>query len=229
MGEAFIQWVIEDRFIAGRPAWEKVGAELVESVLPYEEAKIRILNATHSCIAWAGTLVGLTLHPRRHARPRHPPVRVRLRDRRRDPLPVAESARSRTLSRCRARTLRQSVYSGHQSTRRRRRLFEAAWLHRADARRMFRRASATPARRRCCRLCSSASWNAGRHGRLPYAYQDGVMDERVARGFFAAPDPSQAFARARCCGAAWRRRRSWNAAIRRGARARRRLARQTCG
>src|SRR5476651_2419853 len=58
MGEAFIQWVIEDEFIAGRPAWEKVGAELVESVMPYEEAKIRILNATHSCIAWAGTLLG---------------------------------------------------------------------------------------------------------------------------------------------------------------------------
>ena len=59
MGEAFIQWVIEDHFCAGRPAWETVGAEMVESVLPYEEAKIRILNATHSCIAWAGTLVGL--------------------------------------------------------------------------------------------------------------------------------------------------------------------------
>lgn len=60
MGEAFIQWVIDDRFKAGRPAWERVGAELVESVLPYEEAKIRILNASHSCIAWAGTLVGHT-------------------------------------------------------------------------------------------------------------------------------------------------------------------------
>jgi D-arabinitol 4-dehydrogenase len=59
MGEKFIQWVIEDNFIAGRPAWEKVGAEMVESVHPYEEAKIRILNASHSCIAWAGTLVGL--------------------------------------------------------------------------------------------------------------------------------------------------------------------------
>ena len=59
MGEKFIQWVIEDHFIAGRPAWEKVGAELVDSVLPYEEAKIRILNASHSCFAWAGTLTGL--------------------------------------------------------------------------------------------------------------------------------------------------------------------------
>jgi D-arabinitol 4-dehydrogenase len=59
MGEKFIQWVIEDHFIAGRPAWEKVGAEMVDSVLPYEEAKIRVLNATHSCVAWAGTLIGL--------------------------------------------------------------------------------------------------------------------------------------------------------------------------
>ncbi|MES2716181.1 MAG: D-arabinitol 4-dehydrogenase [Pseudomonadota bacterium] len=60
MGERFIQWVIEDRFIAGRPAWETVGVQMVESVDAYEEAKIRLLNATHSCIAWAGTLVGHT-------------------------------------------------------------------------------------------------------------------------------------------------------------------------
>lgn len=69
MAESFIQWVIEDDFIAGRPALEKVGVELVESVLPWEEAKIRILNATHAAIAWAGTLMGLnyidesTRHP----------------------------------------------------------------------------------------------------------------------------------------------------------------------
>jgi D-arabinitol 4-dehydrogenase len=58
MGESFIQWVIEDHFIAGRPEWERVGVEMVASVQPYEEAKIRLLNATHSCIAWAGTLLG---------------------------------------------------------------------------------------------------------------------------------------------------------------------------
>lgn len=58
-GESFIQWVVEDDFAAGRPDWARVGVELVDSVQPYEEAKIRILNATHSCIAWAGTLVGL--------------------------------------------------------------------------------------------------------------------------------------------------------------------------
>jgi D-arabinitol 4-dehydrogenase len=58
MSESFIQWVIEDDFCNGRPAWEHVGVEMVESVAPYEEAKIRILNASHSAIAWAGTLVG---------------------------------------------------------------------------------------------------------------------------------------------------------------------------
>jgi D-arabinitol 4-dehydrogenase len=59
MAERFSQWVIEDRFVNGRPPWEAVGVEMVDAVDPYEEAKIRLLNATHSCIAWAGTLAGL--------------------------------------------------------------------------------------------------------------------------------------------------------------------------
>ncbi|HEX7687788.1 MAG TPA: D-arabinitol 4-dehydrogenase [Burkholderiaceae bacterium] len=59
MAESFIQWVVEERFAAGRPDWEKVGVEMTRDVQPYEEAKIRILNASHSAIAWAGTLVGL--------------------------------------------------------------------------------------------------------------------------------------------------------------------------
>ena len=58
MSESFIQWVIEDDFCNGRPPWERVGVQMVESVDPYEEAKIRILNASHSGIAWAGTLAG---------------------------------------------------------------------------------------------------------------------------------------------------------------------------
>ncbi len=56
--EEHLQWVVEDRFAAGRPAWETVGAELVADVTPYEEAKIRLLNATHSAVAWAGALRG---------------------------------------------------------------------------------------------------------------------------------------------------------------------------
>ena len=60
MGESFIQWVVEDNFANGRPDWERVGVEMVKSVTAHEEAKIRLLNATHSCIAWAGTLAGYT-------------------------------------------------------------------------------------------------------------------------------------------------------------------------
>lgn len=60
MGESFIQWVIEDNFANSRPAFERVGVEMVTDVAAYEEAKIRLLNATHSCIAWAGTLLGMT-------------------------------------------------------------------------------------------------------------------------------------------------------------------------
>jgi D-arabinitol 4-dehydrogenase len=56
MSESYIQWVIEDDFIAGRPRWEMVGAQLVDSVAPHEEAKIRILNGSHSCLAWGGAL-----------------------------------------------------------------------------------------------------------------------------------------------------------------------------
>ncbi|HSV58792.1 MAG TPA: D-arabinitol 4-dehydrogenase [Variovorax sp.] len=58
-GESFIQWVIEDDFANGRPEWERVDVQMVDSVAPYEEAKIRILNGSHSCIAWAGTLAGM--------------------------------------------------------------------------------------------------------------------------------------------------------------------------
>jgi D-arabinitol 4-dehydrogenase len=59
--EEFIQWVIEDDFCNGRPAWQGVGARMVASVAPFEEAKIRILNASHSCIAWAGALAGYAM------------------------------------------------------------------------------------------------------------------------------------------------------------------------
>lgn len=59
MGESFIQWVIEDRASgAGRPEWRRSVHKWSSRLVPYEEAKIRLLNATHSCIAWAGTLVG---------------------------------------------------------------------------------------------------------------------------------------------------------------------------
>ncbi len=59
--ELFRQWVIEDRFVAGRPAWEKVGAQFVDDVTPYEFMKLRLLNGSHLAIAAIGQLSGYAL------------------------------------------------------------------------------------------------------------------------------------------------------------------------
>lgn len=58
--EDFTQWVIEDRFVAGRPAWENVGAQFVEDVAPYEMMKLRLLNGSHLAVAALGRLAGYT-------------------------------------------------------------------------------------------------------------------------------------------------------------------------
>lgn len=56
--EPFIQWVIEDRFTLGRPRWEAVGVEMVQDVEPYEAMKLRMLNGSHSFLAYLGYLAG---------------------------------------------------------------------------------------------------------------------------------------------------------------------------
>jgi len=56
--EPFRQWVIEDRFTAARPAWENDGAELVADVAPFETMKLRLLNGSHSTLAYLGFLAG---------------------------------------------------------------------------------------------------------------------------------------------------------------------------
>ncbi|AZO35865.1 MAG: mannitol dehydrogenase family protein [Mesorhizobium sp.] len=58
MTEPFRQWVVEDRFPAGRPAWEKFGVTMVEDVGPFEDMKLRLLNGAHSGIAYLGLLSG---------------------------------------------------------------------------------------------------------------------------------------------------------------------------
>lgn len=58
IAEPFRQWVIEDNFACGRPAWEQVGAEMVADVAPYEEMKLRLLNGSHSMLAYLGYLAG---------------------------------------------------------------------------------------------------------------------------------------------------------------------------
>jgi fructuronate reductase len=58
MTEPFCQWVIEDDFPAGRPAWEKFGVTMVGDVRPFEDMKLRLLNSSHSAIAYLGLLSG---------------------------------------------------------------------------------------------------------------------------------------------------------------------------
>jgi fructuronate reductase len=56
--EPFSQWIIEDDFAAGRPNWEVGGALFVKDVAPYERMKLRMLNGTHSMLAYAGFIAG---------------------------------------------------------------------------------------------------------------------------------------------------------------------------
>jgi D-arabinitol 4-dehydrogenase len=198
MGEKFIQWVIEDHFINGRPAWEKTGAELVDSVLPYEEAKIRILNSSHSCFAWAGTLIGLTYI---HEGVAHPEIRQMAFDYVTDdvipslhadmnPYPLDLAAyRDVVLDRFsnpHIRDTNQRVAADGFA-----KIPGFLW----------------PTFRECLARGASISATAklpalffeflGRwhRGELPYEYQDQGMDAARAHALFDAPDPLAAFAR----------------------------------
>jgi mannitol 2-dehydrogenase len=57
--EPFRQWVIEDRFAAGRPRFEDAGALFTDDVRSWELYKLRLLNATHSCMAYLSSLAGI--------------------------------------------------------------------------------------------------------------------------------------------------------------------------
>ncbi|APR34683.1 D-arabinitol 4-dehydrogenase [Paraburkholderia sp. SOS3] len=192
MGESFIQWVIEDRFCAGRPAWEKVGAELVDSVVPYEEAKIRILNATHSCIAWAGTLIGLRyIHEgtidREIQQFAHDYVTQ-------DVIPCLTPSPI-DLGRYRDVVLERFSNPFIEDTNQRVAAdgfskipgFIAPTLSETFAR------GKTPAATAMLPALFFRFLDRWQQGKLPYTYQDGVMDEKVARSFFAAADPLKAY------------------------------------
>lgn len=56
--ESFSQWVIEDKFPLGRPDWEAAGALFVPQVNAYEQMKLRMLNGSHSLLAYSGFLSG---------------------------------------------------------------------------------------------------------------------------------------------------------------------------
>lgn len=56
--EDFIQWVVEDNFIAGRPELEKVGVEFTDDVAAYENMKLSLLNASHTLLSYPSFLIG---------------------------------------------------------------------------------------------------------------------------------------------------------------------------
>jgi fructuronate reductase len=58
IAEPFAQWVIEDRFPAGRPEWDRAGAMFVKDVAAFELMKLRLLNGSHSSLAYLGYLAG---------------------------------------------------------------------------------------------------------------------------------------------------------------------------
>ncbi|MBS0447496.1 MAG: mannitol dehydrogenase family protein [Proteobacteria bacterium] len=198
MGESFIQWVIEDHFANGRPNWEAAGAELVQSVLPYEEAKIRILNAPHSCFAWAGTLIGLSYI---HEGVAVPAIRKMAYDYVTDdvipslhagtsPYPVDLAAyRDVVIDRFSNPYIRDTnqrvAADGYAKI--------PGFLGPTFRECMARGASiAGVARLPALFFEFLGRWH---RGELPYTYQDQGMDAASAHALFDAPDPLAAFAR----------------------------------
>ena len=198
MGESFIQWVIEDRFIAGRPAWEKVGAEMVSSVHAYEEAKIRLLNATHSCFAWAGTLRGLLYI---HDDVAVPAIRqmafdyvtndvMPCLDTPEHPCPIDLAAyRDVVLDRFSNPYLRDTNQRVAMDGFSKIPGFIVPTLRECMARGA---GMASTAMLPALFFAFLGRWH---RGELAYEYQDGVMDPAAAHAFFSAADPLNAFCR----------------------------------
>jgi fructuronate reductase len=58
LGEPFFDWAVEDDFAAGRPDWTLGGARFVTDAEPFERLKLRMVNGTHSSIAYLGAMAG---------------------------------------------------------------------------------------------------------------------------------------------------------------------------
>ncbi|TXT39886.1 MAG: D-arabinitol 4-dehydrogenase [Comamonadaceae bacterium] len=192
MGERFIQWVIEDNFIAGRPAWETVGVEMVDSVQAYEEAKIRLLNATHSCIAWAGTLVGYTYI---HEGVSDPVIRQFAFDYVTDDAIPVLSPSPIDLAKYRDVVLDRFGNPAILDTNQRVAMDGFAKLPAMIAPTLHDRLKrnepiASVAMLPALFLVYLQRWHAGQ---IPYAYQDQAMDPAVAHAICEAADPVAAF------------------------------------
>jgi D-arabinitol 4-dehydrogenase len=193
MGEAFMQWVIEDHFAAGRPAWDRVGAQMVTSVLPFEEAKIRILNSSHSCIAWAGTLLGLHYIDEGT---RHPTIRQMAHDYVTHDVIPCLSPSPLDLGAYRDVVLDRFSNAALKDTNQRVAMdgfskipgfLWPTFQERLAAGASIAKVSVLPA----LFFQFLHRWHTGA---LPYAYQDQSMDAEAAHAFFTATDPLLAFA-----------------------------------
>lgn len=193
MAESFIQWVIEDRFTHGRPDWERVGVELVASVAPYEEAKIRLLNATHSAIAWAGALVG---HRFIHEGARDPAIRQMAYDYVTDdaipalgPGPLDLAAYRDTVL---ERFANPAIADGNQRVAMDGFSKIPGFIAPTLRERLARgQGIASVALLPALFLAYLQRWHGGQ---LPHRYQDQAMDPDAAHALCAAADPVAAFA-----------------------------------
>lgn len=192
MAEDFCQWVIEDNFAAGRPAWEKAGVALTDLVLPYEEAKIRLLNAPHSTIAWAGTLRGYSFI---HEGTQDPQVRGFAHDYVTDDvLPVLEPSpldlrayRDKVLERFSNAYIRDTnqrvAADGYSKI--------PGWVTPTIRERLARAQGIdSVAMIPALFFLFLQRWAAGL---LPFTYQDQAMDEAAVRAMLAGPEPLAAF------------------------------------
>jgi D-arabinitol 4-dehydrogenase len=196
MAESFIQWVVEERFAAGRPDWEKVGVEMTNDVQPYEEAKIRILNASHSAIAWAGTLSGLHFI---HEGTRAPAIRAiahaYVTD---DVIPcLTQPGRESPVDLARYRDVVLDRFANDAIADTNQRVAAdgfakiPGFIAPTIRERLARGESiASVARLPALFLAFLKRWHAGR---LPFAYQDQAMVPERAHAICAAADPLAAF------------------------------------
>jgi D-arabinitol 4-dehydrogenase len=193
MAESYLQWVIEDRFCNGRPPWEAVGVQMVAEVAPFEEAKIRILNASHSGIAWAGTLLGHRFIHEAVADPRiRPLARAWLHDDiipSLEPSPIdlpayADTVLQRFGNAALADTCQRVVADGYAKL--------PGFIAPSLQQRLARDESiASVAMLPALFLAFLQRWHAGA---LAEPYSDQAMDAAAAHALCAAADPVAAFA-----------------------------------
>ncbi len=116
--ETFRQWVIEDDFVQGRPQWERVGAQFVQDVTPYEFMKLRLLNTSHLAIAGLGRLAGYTFIDETMRDDRLRRYMQALMDRETAPtLPPVPGIDLATLQDDADRTIRELRHQGHGGAR----------------------------------------------------------------------------------------------------------------